>query len=132
MDTGNATAPAPTGGALADGSYHLTASSYYPSLSTLAGCAVDPITTKLIVSSSSATSGTLQSATLTSAGFFISESTSYLMNDTSLSARIDCIAPDPTGLVGNAFQIAYSATPTELQIYASGDCGNHIEVYDLD
>ncbi len=127
-DSGNATAPAPTGGALTDGSYHLTSSAYYPA----ASCAFDPISANMVVTSSSPTSGTMQTASLTSVGYFVSESTAYEINDTSLTTRIDCIAPDAFGLLGNAAQISYSATPTEIQIYGSGGCGNRIDIYDLD
>jgi hypothetical protein len=128
MDSGNATEPAPTGGALTDGSYHLSSSSYYPS----AVCAVDPVATILVISSSSPTSGTMQTASLTSRGYFLSETATYLTNDTSLQIRVDCIMPDAVGLLGSAAQISYTATPTEIQLYATGGCGNHIDVYDLD
>ena len=128
VDSGNAIEPAATGGALTDGSYHLTSSSYYPS----ANCAVDPVATKLVISSSSPTSGTMQTASVTGAGYFVSESTSYLVNDTSLQIRVDCILPDAVGLLGSAAQISYNATPTEIQLYATGACGSHIDVYDLD
>ncbi len=128
MDSGNPTPPAATGGALAGGSYHLTASSYYP----LAVCAVDPIASRLVVSSSSATTGTMQTATLTSAGHYLNESTAYLINDTSLVVRIECLAPDPAGALGSAAQIEYNATPTEVQLYGNGGCGNRVDTYDLD
>jgi hypothetical protein len=127
-DSGNPTEPAATGGALTDGSYHLTSSSYYPS----AACTVDPVATILVISSSSPTSGTMQTASLTSASYFLSESTSYSINDTSLQIRVNCIVPDAAGLLGSAAQVSYSATPTEIQLYATGDCGNHIDVYDID
>jgi hypothetical protein len=119
MDSGNATEPAATGGALMDGSY-------YPS----SNCAVDPVAGILVVSSTSTTGGSMQTASLTNAGYFLSESTSYLINDTSLQIRVDCIVPDTVGLLGSAAQISYSATPTEIQLYASGACGSHIDVYD--
>jgi hypothetical protein len=128
MNAENGTAPAPTGGAMTGGSYHLTSSTFYP----LVGCAVDPVATVLQVSASSPTSGTIQTASLTSTGYILSESTSYLVNDTSLQVHIDCVVPDSAGLLGTGAQIYYSATPTEIQLYATGGCGNHIEVYDLD
>ncbi len=128
MDSGTPTEPAATGGALTDGSYHLSSSSYYPS----AACAVDPIATILVISSSSPTSGTMQTASVTSAGFLLSESTSYLTSDTSLQIRVNCIVPDAVGLLGSAAQISYTATPTEIQLYQTGTCGSHIDVYDLD
>ena len=128
MDSGNPMEPAATGGALVDGSYHLTSSTYYPS----ASCVVDQVATILVISSSSATAGTMQTASVTNTNGFLSESASYLINDTSLQIRIDCIVPDAVGLLGSAAQVSYSATPTEIQLYATGDCGNHIEVYDQD
>ena len=128
MNSGNATQPAATGGPVSDGSYHLTSSTYCPS----SGCAADPVATILVISSSSPTSGTMQTASLTSAGYFLSESTTYLSNDTSLQIRVDCVVPDRAGLLGSAAQISYNATPTEIQLYASGDCGSHIDVYDID
>jgi len=131
-DSGNATVPAATGGALTDGSYHLTSSTYYPSIAASTACTADPIATNLVISSSSTTTGTMQTATVTSAGHFLVESTTYLINDTSLTVRIDCISPGPPSLAGNVFQSPYSAAPTELQLYGSGDCGSHIEIYDLD
>ena len=124
----NGTEPAPTGGTVTGGSYHLTSSTFYP----LAGCTVDPIATVLLVSASSPTSGTIQTASLTSTGYIGSESTSYLESGTLLQIHIDCIVPDSAGLLGTGAQIGYSATPTEIQLYATGGCGNHVEVYDLD
>jgi hypothetical protein len=128
MDSGNETLPTATGGVLTDGSYHLTSTSFYPS----AACSLDPIAANMVVSSSSSTSGTMQTASLTNVGYFISESTSYLINGTSLNARIDCVAPDSFGVLGTAAQIPYSATATEIQIYGSGGCGNRIDIYDHD
>jgi len=128
MNSENATLPTPTGGAVTSGSYHLTASTYYP----LASCTVDPVATVLLVSASSPTGGTIQTASLTSTGFILSESTSYLSKDTSLQIHIDCIVPDSGGLLGSAAQISYNASATEIQLYATGGCGNHIDVYDLD
>jgi hypothetical protein len=132
MDTGNPTEPAATGGTLTDGSYHLTSSSYYPSLSPSSSCALDPVAGILVISSSSPTSGTMETASVTSAGFLLSESTSYLINDASLQIRVNCIVPDAVGLLGSAAQFAYNATPTEIQLYQTGACGSHIDVYDLD
>jgi hypothetical protein len=128
MDTGNATEPAATGGALTGGSYHLTSSSYYPS----AACPVNPVATNLVISSSSPTTGTMDTSSVSSAGFFLSESTSYLINDTFLQMRVNCIVPDALGLLGSAAQFAYNATPTKIQLYQTGACGNHIDVYDQD
>ena len=128
MNAENGTEPAPTGGAVTGGSYHLTSSTFYP----LGGCAVDPVAIVLRVSPSSPTSGATQTASLTSTGYILSESTSYLVNDTSLQVHIDCLVPDSAGLLGTGAQIYYSATPTEIQLYATGGCGNHIDVYDLD
>lgn len=128
MDAGNAPEPTATGGALTDGSYHLTSSTYYPS-----SCrTVAPIATMLVISSSSPTSGTIETASVTSAGFFVSESTSYLINDASLEMRVNCILPDTFGLLGSAAQFPYNATPTEIQLYQTGACGSHIDVYDRD
>jgi hypothetical protein len=132
MDTGNPSEPAAAGGALIDGSYHLTASSYYPSYYLSSGCPDDPIATILVISSSSPTGGTMETTSVTDAGYLVSESTSYLINDASLQIRVNCIAPDAVGLLGSVAQFAYTATPTEIQLYQSGVCGSHIDVYDLD
>jgi len=128
MNSGVPTEPAATGGALTGGSYHLTSSTYYPS-----SCrTLDPIATILVVSSSSPTSGTIETASVTSDGSLLSESTSYLINDASLQLRVNCIVPDAFGLLGSAAQFPYNATPTEIQLYQAGACGSHIDVYDLD
>jgi hypothetical protein len=74
----------------------------------------------------------METASVTSAGFLLSESTSYLINDASLQIRVNCIVPDAVGLLGSAAQFAYNATPTEIQLYQTGACGSHIDVYDLD
>ena len=128
MNSESATPPAPTGGAVTSGSYHLTSSTYFP----LASCAVDPVAAVLLVSVSSPTGGTIQTTSLTSTGYILSESTSYLIKDTSLQIHIDCIVPDSGGLLGSGAQISYNAAATEIQLYATGGCGNHIDVYDLD
>lgn len=128
MNSGNATLPDSTGGAITSGSYHLTASTYYP----LASCTVDPIATTLLVAASSPTSGTMQTASLTSLGYILSESTTYVVKDTSLQIHIDCIVPDSGGFRGSGAQISYNATASEIQLYATGGCGNHVDIYDLD
>jgi hypothetical protein len=132
MDSGTPTEPAANGGALTDGSYHLTSTSYYPSYFPSSSCPVNPIATILVVSSSSPTSGTIETASVTSDGSLLSESTSYLINDASLEMRVNCIVPDAFGLLGSAAQFPYNATPTEIQLYQAGACGSHIDVYDLD
>jgi hypothetical protein len=130
IDAENATEPAPTGGSMTSGSYHLTSTTYYPNLAS--GCAVAPVATVLQVTSSSPTTGTIQTASVTSAGFAATESTTYESSGTALRTRIDCLAPDPGGVVGGVARISYSATATELQLYTSSGCGNRIDVYDLD
>lgn len=128
-DSGISPAPNPLGGALTDGSYHLTSTLYYPA----GGCSNIGVATQLTVVSSASGTGTLQTATATTAGDFITESVSFTIKTASLSVRIDCIYPDPIGLHGSSAQIAYSASPTEIQLYgASAACGNRIDFYELD
>lgn len=130
MDSANETEPAPTGGAMTSGSYHLASTTYYPNL--MSGCSVAPVATVLLVTSSSPTTGTIQTASVTSAGYAATESTAYQSNGTALQTHIDCLVPDPGGVQGSAARISYSATATEIQLYTPSGCGNRIDVYDLD
>jgi hypothetical protein len=128
-DSGISPAPAALGGAITDGSYHLTSTVYYPAN----GCTDPGVATQLTIMTSAAGTGTLQTTTATGAGDFIGESVSFTINATSLSVRIDCIFPDLVGLRGSSAQIAYSASPTEIQLYgSSGSCGDRVDVYSLD
>ena len=130
-DSGISPAPSATGGTPAGGSYHLTSTVYYPA----AGCVALGTSTGLTISwaSAAATTGTLQTATVTTAGDFITESATFTINGTSLSLRIDCIFPDTFHLRGNSVQVPYSATATEIQLHgSSAACGDHIDTYDLD
>ncbi len=132
-DSGIWPAPSPTGGALTDGSYHLTSTVYYPAAGS--SCAGVGVSTGLSITSAAAstTTGTVQLASTTNAGDFTTESASYTINGTSLSLRFDCVFPDAYHLRGSSAQLAYSATATELQLYgSSAACGDRIDSYDLD
>jgi hypothetical protein len=126
---GGASQPVPSGGEVGAGIYRLVSSIYYPSTT----CTIAPVATRLRAMPSSATSGTLDIATATGTGDNLSETVSYTASGTSLSVRIDCLAPDPTGLRGNNSQISFSATAAEIRLSKSTPtCGTSVDTYALD
>ena len=121
--------PPASGGALMAGAYHLMSSVYYPS----SGCSTTGLATSLRVTLASTSTGTIDTLT-TTAGGSVSESISFTSSGTSLTLRLDCISPDPTGLGSTAAIIPYSAGDdgTIRLTTASPTCGTSIDTYVAD
>jgi hypothetical protein len=122
--------PQATGGALVAGDYHLVSSVYYPS----ANCSPTGVSTSLRVTLSSPTSGIIDTLTTSTAGGSVAESISFTTSRASLTLRLDCISPDPTGLGSTAAIIPYSVGDdgTIHLTTASPACGTSIDTYALD
>jgi hypothetical protein len=126
---GATSAPVPSGGELGAGLYRLVSSIYYPSTA----CAIANVATRLRSNPATATTGTIDIATSTASADTLSETVSYTASGASLSVRIDCIAPDPTGLRGNSSQISFSAGGTAIQLFKStASCGTSVDTYALE
>jgi hypothetical protein len=127
-NSGGAAAPTAAGGSLAAGIYHLVSTIYYPDASCASGVA--SVATTLRVVTEAGSSGTLETLTATAAGDAVSESVRFTSIGSSLSLRLDCVIPDPSGLQGATAQLPYTATATELDLYRSAPtCSLAIDTY---
>lgn len=129
-NAGTTPPPAPTGGSLAAGSYHLATTTYYPMVS----CNASGLATTLVIASASETTGTFQMVTGSDGGGAAQgESLSFAIRGTSLSVRIDCITNDTGGVRGTLAEVPFTATPSQLQLYVTAPtCGTRVDTYQKD
>jgi hypothetical protein len=103
-----ATMPSGTGGTIVEGTYVMTAQTYYGT----SGCASTPLATTFVYSG-----GCVQEIT-TSAGIDVRAAVTFDVHDTNeVTKTVACVSPTISGATVDTATITYTATPTSFTLF---------------